>query len=101
MTSDDISSNNRNVEATVTASCDDGNDIAISGSCSNDINWGNTPPGQKHKRSVEMTASESVNWGDDAISAGWQCDARATDDGNSNEIWTFSLTSKIICIAVE
>lgn len=99
VTSGELSRDNRVGEHTVTASCDDANDLPISGGCAIAIDWGATLEQHKYLRNAHAMISQPVAWGDTQATAGWWCTARGTDHSGSNRIWTYTLTGTVLCVA--
>lgn len=76
---------------TIEATCNDGNDIAISGGCFiNVAEW-------DKKLNVYITGSYPVSWEDGQAAAGWHCDVHANNANKKD--WDFSITAKVYCIA--
>lgn len=99
VTSGELSRDNRVGEHTVTASCDDADDLPISGGCAITIDWGTTLEQHKYLRNAHAMTSQPVAWGDAQATAGWWCAARGTDHSGSNRIWTYTLTGTVLCVA--
>lgn len=94
-----LDKDNPEVTVTIAASCDDADDLAISGGCDHSISWGSTPDSKRLDRFVELTTIRPSNWGGVITAAGWDCAGRGIDQTGSSTDWTFTLTSRVYCIA--
>lgn len=94
-----LSKNVREGPVAVEALCDDSDDIGISGGCGQVIAWGTTPSSQKYQRLVETTGNKPSNWTSPTTAAGWECAARGLDQSTGSSQWSYTLTSRVLCIA--
>lgn len=99
VTSAELSRDNRVGEQTASASCDDANDLPISGGCATAIDWGTTLEQHKYLRNAHVMTSQPVAWNDTQATARWLCAARGTDSSGSNRLWTYTVTSTVLCVA--